>query len=127
MTDARWDKVGDPPMHYDRLGVPISLREWALLYNDKEYFRIGSTVVDGHWWISTVWLGLVSNPWGPPLVYETMVFNLTSDDPRTEWELRRYHTEDEARIGHLEMVHLVETMDAVTTTELEGAADEDQR
>lgn len=31
MSDSFLDHIGEPPLHYDRLGVPITLREWIAL------------------------------------------------------------------------------------------------
>jgi hypothetical protein len=107
MPEDLWNEIPDPPMHYDRLGVPITLRQWCDLVEDPEYKRVASTTV-GRWWISTVWLGLDHGflPGMPRQIFETMVFD-ADRNVSEDWEMRRYATEDEARQGHEEMVQLV--------------------
>jgi len=111
----QWWDVLDHPMHWDRLGVAISLGEWCeLLEADDDYKRIASTHV-GRWWISTVWLGidgLVGLLHHTPMIFETMVFD-QDGAPGDDFEQRRYPTEASARQGHDEMVQLVETLDTV--------------
>ena len=56
---------------------PITLEEWAKLFENSHYKRIDLTRL---WWggsVSTVWLGLNHqfNPNFPPLVFETIVFS----------------------------------------------------
>jgi hypothetical protein len=109
--DRFWNEVHDPPMHWDRLGVPISLREWSELLEDDEYRSIGSTMIAGRWWVSTVWLGI--DPLGtlfggPPIIFETMVFDTAAPGA---YEQERYVTESEARLGHERMVQLVMTLE----------------
>jgi hypothetical protein len=52
-----------------------------------------------------------------------MVFNSESGEPNSDWEMRRYPTEADARIGHAEMVHLVETLEHVAAEEWEPHGD----
>jgi len=75
---------------------------------------VASTDV-GPYWVSTVWLGLNHNYTmrGAPLIFETMVFaSAQRDDPDwpglTDFDCRRYATEEEALAGHEETVLLVE-------------------
>ncbi len=105
--------------YYDRTGWPITLKEWAHLSENAEYRRIGSDHV-GALWVSTVWLGLDhSMGVGPPLIFETMVFDATAPTevvigPRGEafelnhqWDdcyQQRYTTEEQACRGHLATV-----------------------
>lgn len=119
-----------PLGYYDRSGNVISFRDWARLKawdetRQREYTRVAQTTV-GDYWISTVWIGLNHNFGdGPPLIFETMVFNksfpdqpplselFNSDVERpefTNWtdlDMRRYSTEEEALLGHEEMVEKV--------------------
>ncbi len=85
--------------HYDRLGLPIPLGEWAARIEDPEYKILQQTQV-GDVWVSTVWLGLDHNfrGEGPPIIFETMCFYGYRGD-RAIWQ-HRYSTEDEARAGH---------------------------
>lgn len=120
--DAFLDRKDGPIGYYDRLGVRISLREWAVLMDDLAYKRIAGTDV-GRWWISTVWLGMDHGLGGilgePPLIFETMVFD-RDGAPGDDWEMRRYSTEEQARQGHEEMVQLVETLEGVSRKEVES-------
>jgi hypothetical protein len=94
-------------MHWDRLGVPISLREWADLMEDNEYRRIAQTMVSARYLVSTVWLGLNSDFLGPPMIFETMVFDTAANEPYSGVEQERYPTEAMARDGHERTVQLV--------------------
>jgi len=117
MADTWWNEIRDPPMYYNRLGVPISLREWSTLMEDLDYRRIGLTTV-GRFTVSTVWLGLdhslrsFTTAFGRgdhvPLIFETMVFDDSEGDDH-DLEMERYATEAAARDGHARMVQLVES------------------
>lgn len=58
--------------------------------------------------VSTVFIGLDHNFFGqgPPLLFETMIFG--SDHPDLDAYQRRYSTWEEAEIGHLAAVALVD-------------------
>lgn len=88
-------------MYYDRAGKPLSLEEWAALFESggrEEMKRVDATNVGGYW-VSTVWLGLDhSFGGGPPLIFETMVFN--DEGEGDEVYMTRYATEEGARYGH---------------------------
>jgi hypothetical protein len=82
-------------LYYDRQGRPIELEEWLELGRDGEYKRLALDVVGGST-VSTVWLGLNHGfTGGPPLIFETMIFNGPLDG-----ECNRYTTELEAIEGH---------------------------
>ena len=98
--------------YYDKEGRPISLMEWASLYRDMEYRRIGSTHI-GHFWVSTVWLGLDHNYWGgPPIIFETMVFD-DRNDKAIDLYMNRYATEAEALAGHTDTVNAIENLEGI--------------
>jgi len=99
------------PRYYDREGKRISLAEWARLFEDREgYGRIAEEDVltpNGELaWVSTVWLGLDHNYFGsgPPLIFESMVFEQGMDDRYMD----RYPTEQAAREGHAFIVHALQ-------------------
>jgi hypothetical protein len=78
--------------------------------------HVGKTWVGGPdcLFVSTVFLG-IDNNWGegPPLLFETMVFDHRSDEPGLDLYMDRYSTWDEAAAGHICMcerarLHLVE-------------------
>lgn len=77
---------------YDRDGDPISLKQWSERFDEDQHVAI--TVVDDIALISTVWLGVFLGD-GPPLIYETMVFNGPLNNAR-----ERYATEEAAQAGH---------------------------
>ena len=83
--------------HYDKEGKTMSLAEWALRFEDKDYRAIRTTDAQEDCTISTVWLGL-PHGMGPngPLIFETMVF----DHEGEEMEVYRYATEEEAIRNH---------------------------
>ena len=79
--------------------IPVlvpDILEWAELFGISDN-RIARTFLDGDIEISTVFLGMDHQwiPKGPPLVFETMIFNGVHDGE--QW---RYSTWDEAEAGH---------------------------
>ena len=125
MTDELPDDIPDRPLHYDRSGRPIGLATWARLMDDEGYRVVEQTHI-GRFWISTVWLGTDHNfGLGPPMIFETMVFDATVSDrgrsgPRSErtvvpaeLEMRRYSTIEQARAGHADFISLVKTIEAL--------------
>lgn len=124
MTDEErerwWNEIRDPPMHYSRDGRAISLGEWSQLFEDREYQVIAQDLVADRWFISTVWLGIDHGfgylfPGRPhlPIIFETMVFDQRGSGQNPDLEQCRYSTEDQARLGHAEMVQLVATLENV--------------
>jgi hypothetical protein len=93
-------------MFYDKDGSPIERLEYvARKYEDPGYKRVAETTLPDGKWISTVWLGIDHNYGsGPPLIFETMVFE--SKDNLGELALDRYSTLEEAEDGHEKMVKL---------------------
>lgn len=87
--------------YFNRQGKPITTEQWrALLERKDDYRRIAQTTLPDGTWISTVWLGLNHRfDSGPPLIFETMVFE-SENGPYTELYLDRYSTEEEALAGH---------------------------
>jgi hypothetical protein len=65
--------VRDAPTFFDRCGNPIGMGRWMDLHHDISYKRVRWTHV-GSWEVSTVWLGIDHGFIGPPLIFETMVF-----------------------------------------------------
>src|SRR5262249_49494543 len=90
-------------LYYDRQGHPIRMEAMAKLIEDLDYKRIAETTLPDGKWVSTVWLGINHQfGQGPPLIFETMVFE--SRENLSEIACQRYSTENEAIIGHQEMV-----------------------
>lgn len=90
--------------YYDKDSKPLGLFEFAKLFEDMEYRRIGLDEVNGME-VSTVWLGLDHRYGrsGPPLIFETMIFPVGS---REDLYCERYATEAEAVGGHRRAVEL---------------------
>lgn len=90
--------------YYDRQGHPMTLEEWAQSYKTRgAQKRVAETTLPDGKWVSTVWLGLDhSFGDGPPLIFETMVFE--SQDHLSDLDCNRYSTEAEALAGHAAMV-----------------------
>jgi hypothetical protein len=90
-----------PPTKFDRQGRPITMGEWAELFEDKSYQVIVQTWTIGGAWVSTVWLGLDHGFGrdGPPIIFETMVWHDGNDTAQD-----RYSTEPEAIAGHERIV-----------------------
>lgn len=91
-------------MHeYDRQGNPIPLERFLELFADERYQRVEATLV-GTALVSTVWLGVdYQFGDGPPLIFETMVFDATHPNWSEEY-VDRYPTEESARAGHERVV-----------------------
>jgi hypothetical protein len=110
------DPFGDGPMHWDRAGNPITLRQWAHLRqmpNREEYVIVGRDHV-GEITVSTVWVGLDMgfHPDSPPTIFETMIFGGPMD--QDTW---RYATEAEAIAGHAEVLNMVRLDEQVSRPE----------
>lgn len=92
--------------YYDRNGDRLPefwLTEPNLRETSKTDHRVAVTRI-GLVLVSTVWLGLDHNHgYGPPMLFETMLFCDDSDDPRNHC-LTRYSSEEAALRGHLAAV-----------------------
>lgn len=84
--------------YYSPEGEPIDVDEWARLWEDPAVKIVKKdTVCDGLYDVSTVYLGMDhSFGYGPPLIFETMIFGSGPLDGE-QW---RYTTRDEALAGH---------------------------
>lgn len=87
--------------------------EWARWFESADR-RVASTAI-GNAFVSTVFLGLDHNhrrmmygggdEWGPPILFETMVFGKWN--PALDGLQMRYATWDEAVAGHAEIVKVI--------------------
>ncbi len=86
--------------YYNKKGEPVSFSQWMVLCQDPEYRRVDKTDFPGGDFVSTVLLGLNHSYDGGGLkIFESMSFE------NDEWvEQVRYATEEEAKVGHTEMV-----------------------
>lgn len=117
------------PRHYILKGtevVPVkSIKEWGLWFGTHDN-TVAKTQV-GDLFVSTIFLGLdMSVLDGPPLLFETMVF----DSERDPCDYMRYATWKEAEIGHARMVNVarmrVESSNALADAALKEAAKNEQ-
>ena len=92
----------------DRRVVPCDdVLEWAR-FMEKDLRVVGRTEYKCGVWVSTVFMGLDHRIMGggPPLVFETMVFEMTMEGGGgDQW---RYSSWDDAVIGHKAAVRKVE-------------------
>lgn len=80
------------------------LLEWAKDFEDPMKKIVKQETTKDGMWVSTVWLGLDhSFGSGPPLIFETMVFDGLGGDSVND-EQERYSNEAEALAGHEQMV-----------------------
>ena len=98
-------KREETDMYYDREGIPTGIDGLVAAFASNR--RVGFTRITGGRppcvvEVSTVYLGGInhSDGFGPPKLFETMVFDLPDDDEICE----RYTTEQQAREGHKAVV-----------------------
>lgn len=97
--------MSDAIGYYDRDGKPITMEQWAALYEDRDYKIVSKTQL-GDVLISTVWLG-IDHRFGfgeLPVIFETMIF------PESDYQ-ERYATEAAALAGHDQAVEHVRSGD----------------
>lgn len=82
----------------DQRAVPVGMGTWAVWMQANRSRKIVRQETVRGYWISTVFLGMNHNfhGEGPPLIFETMVFQGEKSDLFCE----RYATLDEAEVGH---------------------------
>jgi len=90
-------------MYYGMDGQPISMEEWAALFEDPAQKIVEQTELPGGCFVSTVLLGIDHNflEGGRPIIFETMVFGGESS---VDLDCVRYCTKEEAELGHQVMV-----------------------
>ena len=90
--------------------VPATLMEWAAYFEDFRHRRVAETETE-LFWVSTVFLGINHRHFGdgPPIVFETMVFERAREvielwgrlvSVRPDVEGWRYASWDDAVAGH---------------------------
>lgn len=81
---------------------------WLQWARDMEAYgerRIAQDMLWNGLWVSTIWLGLDhSFGFGPPLIFETMVFDHLHGDRGDDLAQERYSTLEDAQLGHLFLV-----------------------
>jgi hypothetical protein len=111
--DARGSLYRDPE------GNPISLFEWTQLREDESVCRVGLDIYgsgEDEVRVSTVYTGICALTYGPPHVFETMIFGGLNDQFQA-----RYVTREEADLGHLMATLAVELgIDLMVPRDLEG-------
>jgi hypothetical protein len=91
--DPLFDRL-DRGDFYDREGRSITMRQWGILHSNVAYVRVAEDKI-GPYWISTVWLGVNHGIFGPPLIFETMVFGGGESH-----DCVRYSSLERAQTGH---------------------------
>lgn len=85
--------------------IPASRSEWSEMIASDECRRVAEDSINGKW-VSTIFLGADYSVWnGPPLLFETAVFN------DGEWHVESfdlYYTWNEAVEGHKKAIKWVE-------------------
>ncbi len=97
--------------YYDIDTNPITIHEWGALFEDRDYRRIGETII-GPYRISTVWLGMDHSIFGiQPTIFETMIFGDAIEIPDDELGgyQERYTYKHQAIAGHALAVNLVKS------------------
>jgi hypothetical protein len=103
MTLGKYILVGHEPVLID------DLLEWARWFeSDTQARRVSFTQISPQVHVSTIFLGLDHNfgMYGPPLLFETMVFGGALHEA-----CERYATWQEAEVGHAFMVQQAEEME----------------
>lgn len=101
-----------------------TVEEWGVMFENTDGRRVAQDTV-GDFWISTVFLGMDHNfsSDGPPLLFETMVFDQSCKRPLRlrkdsgeeiesigeDVYQNRYATWEEAEAGHKEAVEMVKS------------------
>ncbi len=89
--------------NYSPTGKPISAQACGILHDDPTLVRVAETEFPNGWWVSTLWIGIdhrFGAP-GPPLIFETMVF----DEDFVDQDSDHYSTRAQALAGHERMVN----------------------
>ncbi len=83
--------------------VPVPWGTWAAWWKDRAHRRVAESWVTPQARVSTIFLGLDHRhgPYGPPILFETMVF---WEHGELDQEQERYATWDTAEAGHAAMV-----------------------
>lgn len=94
------------PVAFDQQGDPLTLGEWAMLYDSRSYRFMAETVLPNRYWIATIWQGLNERFDDPPIVLETGVFLLDVDgtDLPPPSRIERHRSEQEAFEAHERLV-----------------------
>src|SRR6267154_1437431 len=94
-------------LHEHKVVLTDDVEVWADALGNPER-TLEQTKVN-QYWISTVFLGLNHNHWfgGPPLWFETMVFEGEGEQIKSDRFCRRYTTWDEAMAGHKAIVEII--------------------
>ena len=98
MTEA-WEDYKSRVRFFNREGEPLTVQEWGELFGIYEYKMVRRSHI-GDYLVSTVWTGLPALTFreGPPLIFETMVFE--GEVSGNEWDEQKWATEAEAIDGH---------------------------
>lgn len=101
-----------PSLHFDWDLEPITLGQWAFLYDAPSYRFIARSVLPNRYWVATIWTGCNEEGDDPPIVFESAVFLL---DPQIYMlppsTLNETHADlAAARAGHRDLVVYAATL-----------------
>lgn len=99
-------RLRDGPSYYDRDGDPLTLGEWAWLYEARSYKFITTTSLPNGYWVATIWHGTREDD---GTVLETSVFPAPpSENKRLVPAIERvtHASMEEARQTHALLVAL---------------------
>jgi hypothetical protein len=83
-------------VYFDRHGEPLTLGQWAFLYEAPSYKFLRNTILPNRYWIATIWQGVNPELDEPPMVLETGVMLLNHEDRGLDLVYREVHPFEEA-------------------------------
>ena len=89
-------------MYFDRQGRPLTVKQWARLFEDWGYRLVARTELAGGMVVTTVWLGMVDSTIDGARLFGTAV--TAGGSPQ---EVARYDTLAQAQLGHEQIVDKV--------------------
>lgn len=101
---------GSSLVFFDAGGGPISLAEWSQLLGDRQYRELARTRV-GDFEVITVWLGIDQSDGGrglgvgrtgPPLIFGTIGYNMTTEEYLDHLEVFAA-TAEQALVNHAKL------------------------
>ena len=65
-----------PLPYFDRDGDPLTLGEWAVLFEAPSYKMVKRTLLSNRYWVATIWTGVNNDFDDPPTMLESSVFRV---------------------------------------------------
>lgn len=91
-----------PHTQFDRQGDPLTLGEWAVLFEGRSYRYLAEAILPNRRWIATIWQGINHELNEPPIVLQSGVFHLDPEAARLSEPLEElfHSSETEALDAH---------------------------